>query len=262
MNVVSAGGRGAVCECGVCWWSGCRALGSRARIIGSAWHWGRIWGIGVGNDALGQVINMPQCGLTCPNRANLPQCGLTCPNTRSRGLVGYRTRTDEGHRCVASASLSRARRCVGAFAGAVGWCQRGCCWWAGRRRICGGGWSVSAGLLLMAGPSARLRGWLVGVTGVAADGRAVGASAGVAGARASAPMTVTDRFRIPTLSWAHPIWRVWIHQRDVLPVDATGWPESPRVRMGADSRRPCGLGLGAVPLEGPRERASRAHGDG
>ena len=222
---------------GVCWWSGCCALGSRARIIGSAWHWGRIWGIGAGNDALGQVINLPQCGLTCPNRANLPQCSFTWPR---RLPHSYRR-----------------------------------------------GWPVRGHLprcLEQGGVSAHLRGWLVGVTGVAADGRAVGASAGVVGAWASAslsrarrcvgasagvvgawasaPMTVTDRFRIPALSWAHPIWRVWIYQRDVLPVDATGWPDSPRVRMGADSRRPCGPGLGAVPLEGPRERASRAHGDG
>ena len=171
--------------------------------------------IGAGSGALGQVINLPQCGLTCPNRANLPQCSFTWPR---RLPHPYRRGSPvRGH----------LPRCL----------EQG-------------------------GASAHLRGWLVGVTGVAADGRAVGASAGVVGAWASAPMTVTDRFRIPTLSWAHPIWRVWIHQRDVLPVDATGWPDSPRVRMGADSRRPCGLGLGAVPLEGPRERASHAYGDG
>ena len=37
------------------------------RVIGSVRHWGRIWGIGAGYDALGQVNNLPQWALTCPS---------------------------------------------------------------------------------------------------------------------------------------------------------------------------------------------------
>ena len=36
--------------------------------------WGRHGAFGVGYGSLGQVNNLPQCGLTCPNAANVPQC--------------------------------------------------------------------------------------------------------------------------------------------------------------------------------------------
>ncbi|EJF45922.1 hypothetical protein HMPREF1317_0611 [Schaalia georgiae F0490] len=50
----------------------------RAQVIGRCWavtlsgagvrpYWGGRRVIGAGNGALGQVINLPQCGLTCPN---------------------------------------------------------------------------------------------------------------------------------------------------------------------------------------------------
>ena len=44
--------------------------------------WGRQRVIGVGNGALGQVNNLPQCGLTCPNAANVPQCDSRRPGGR------------------------------------------------------------------------------------------------------------------------------------------------------------------------------------
>ena len=57
-------------------------------------HWGRRRVIGVGNDALGQVINLPQCGLTCPNAANVPRCDSRRPGgrgARATGSVLYRS---------------------------------------------------------------------------------------------------------------------------------------------------------------------------
>mgnify|MGYP001690937970 CR=1 FL=1 len=52
-------------------------------------HWGRQRVIGagngafgVGNGSLGQVNNLPQCGLTCPNAANVPQCDSRRPGGR------------------------------------------------------------------------------------------------------------------------------------------------------------------------------------
>lgn len=52
-------------------------------------HWGRQRVIGAGNGAfgagsgsLGQVNNLPECGLTCPNAANVPQCDSRRPGGR------------------------------------------------------------------------------------------------------------------------------------------------------------------------------------
>ena len=57
-------------------------------------HWGRRRVIGVGNGALGQVNNLPQCGLTCPNAANVPRCDSRRPGgrgARATGSVLYRS---------------------------------------------------------------------------------------------------------------------------------------------------------------------------
>jgi len=45
-------------------------------------HGGMQRVIGVGNGALGQANNLPQCGLTCPNAANVPQCDSRRPGGR------------------------------------------------------------------------------------------------------------------------------------------------------------------------------------
>ena len=58
-------------------WTGEDCIGA-----GKTVHWGRRRVIGVGNDALGQVINLPQCGLTCPNAANVPRCDSRRPGGR------------------------------------------------------------------------------------------------------------------------------------------------------------------------------------
>ena len=85
-------------------WRGEDPHWDRQRVIGAgngafgvgngAWgyavgHWGRQRVIGAGNGAfgvgngpLGQVNNLPQCGLTCPNAANVPQCDSRRPGGR------------------------------------------------------------------------------------------------------------------------------------------------------------------------------------
>ena len=58
-------------------------------------HGGMQWVIGAGNGAfgvgngpLGQVNNLPQCGLTCPNAANVPQCDPRRPGGRGARATG------------------------------------------------------------------------------------------------------------------------------------------------------------------------------
>ena len=50
--------------------------------------WGRHGAFGVGNGSLGQVNNLPQCGLTCPNAANVPQCDSRRPGGRGARATG------------------------------------------------------------------------------------------------------------------------------------------------------------------------------
>mgnify|MGYP001679395221 CR=1 FL=1 len=91
-------------------WRGEDPHWDRQRVIGAgngafgvgngAWgyavgHWGRQRVIGAGNGAfgvgngpLGQVNNLPQCGLTCPNAANVPQCDSRRPGGRGARATG------------------------------------------------------------------------------------------------------------------------------------------------------------------------------
>ena len=58
-------------------WRGEDPHWDRQRVIGAG-----NGAFGVGNGPLGQINNLPQCGLTCPNAANVPQCDSRRPGGR------------------------------------------------------------------------------------------------------------------------------------------------------------------------------------
>ena len=58
-------------------WRGEDPHWDRQRVVGAG-----NGAFGVGNGPLGQVNNLPQCGLTCPNAANVPQCDSRRPGGR------------------------------------------------------------------------------------------------------------------------------------------------------------------------------------
>ncbi|EFW09406.1 hypothetical protein HMPREF9005_1616 [Actinomyces sp. oral taxon 178 str. F0338] len=76
--------------------------GNRPLGQGAYPHRGRIRAIGAGNCALGQVINLPQCGLACPNAARGAREGTAggaagaaapgprAPESARLGLRGHR----------------------------------------------------------------------------------------------------------------------------------------------------------------------------
>ena len=67
-----------------------------APVRGRGAHWGRLRVIGVGNDALGQVNNLPQCGLTCPNGCFPAPMRLAAPGRMSCARRRTCSRSDTG----------------------------------------------------------------------------------------------------------------------------------------------------------------------